>query len=291
MQAKNDAAAPVWIFMLFCLINFANYFDRSIIPGAPAQFQYFIQTVTSSNDMGTLLGLLAASFIMSFTISIPLFGYLAMFVQPFRLVAIGLAAWCVAVVLCSLSKDTQSFELLLAGRILSGVGEASFQCVAPPFIHEYAPPHQQTLWFGIFTVSSVLGGTFGAIAASTMASSPLDWSALFAIEGLAMLPFVGVCLYGVPAMYNAVPPSETTGKTQRLLSSTETTPTFLAQLKEVCCNRIFLWVSAGGAAINFAMSGLGLFANLLLIGLKVFSNETDANVMTGIPGSKKFFKF
>ncbi|CAK5180333.1 unnamed protein product [Aphanomyces euteiches] len=204
MQAKHDAAAPVWIFMLFCLINYANYFDRSIIPSAPAQFQYFIQTVTSSNDMGTLLGLLAASFIMSFTISIPLFGYLAMFVQPFRLVAIGLAAWCVVVVLCSLSKDAQSFELLLAGRILSGVGEASFQCVAPPFIHDYAPPHQQTLWFGIFTVSSVLGG---------------------------------------------------------------------------------------GAAINFAMSGLGLFANLLLIGLKVFSNETDANVMTGIPGSKKFFKF
>ncbi|KAF0741501.1 hypothetical protein Ae201684P_017662 [Aphanomyces euteiches] len=272
MQAKHDAAAPVWIFMLFCLINYANYFDRSIIPGAPAQFQYFIQTVTSSNDMGTLLGLLAASFIMSFTISIPLFGYLAMFVQPFRLVAIGLAAWCVVVVLCSLSKDAQSFELLLAGRILSGVGEASFQCVAPPFIHDYAPPHQQTLCFDHGIITTGLECTF-------------------AIEGLAMLPFVGVCLYGVPAMYNAVPPSETTGETQRLLSSTETTPTFWAQLKEVCCNRIFLWVSAGGAAINFAMSGLGLFANLLLIGLKVFSNETDANVMTGIPGSKKFFKF
>ncbi|KAG9409215.1 Protein spinster 3 [Aphanomyces cochlioides] len=221
MQAKHDAAAPVWIFMLFCLINFANYFDRNIIPGAPAQFQYFIQTVTSSNDMGTLLGLLTSSFIMSFTISIPLFGCLAMFVQPFRLVAIGLAV--------CLSKDAQSFELLLAGRILSGVGEASFQCVAPPFIHEYAPPHQQTLWFGIFSVSSVLGGTFGGIAASTMASSTLGWSALFAIEGIAMLPFVGVCLYGVPAMYNTVPPSETTGETQRLLSSTETKPTFWAE--------------------------------------------------------------
>ncbi|KAG9409216.1 hypothetical protein AC1031_019474 [Aphanomyces cochlioides] len=36
------------------------------------------------------------------------------------------------------------------------------------------------------------------------------------------------------------------------------------------------------------MSGLDLYSNLLLIGLKVFSSETDANVMTGIPGIVAF---
>jgi MFS family permease len=44
--------------------------------------------------------------------------------------------WCGAVLLSGLAPN---FWLLVIARVFSGVGEASFQCVVPPFIDDIAP--------------------------------------------------------------------------------------------------------------------------------------------------------
>ncbi|CAK4084494.1 unnamed protein product [Aphanomyces euteiches] len=285
MLAKEERAVSTWIIAVLCLINFANIFDRSIIPGAPAQFQYFIQTATNSSDMGTLMGLLSSSFITSYSISMPIFGYLALYMKPFRLISFGLGVWCVAVFMCSLSKRANSFELLLAGRILSGVGEASFQCIAPPFIHEHAPSNSQTLWLGIFTMSAMIGSLCGGVAASVMSTTEYGWSSVFALEGIAMVPLVSVCLFGIPAIYNSAARQDQAGESQGLLDSPqEASPSFLNELKAVCSDSIFIWLSLGGAAVTFASAGLNMFTTLLMMGLGVFADETDANVTLGIQG-------
>ncbi|RHZ06458.1 hypothetical protein DYB28_000387 [Aphanomyces astaci] len=146
-----------WIFALLCAIGFVNNFDRGITSGSPAQFQYFIQVSHNTTDPGALLGLLSSSFVTTFAISIPLFGYLAMTTKPFRLISIGLAVWVVAVAISSVSKSANSFELSILGRFLSGVGEASFQCIAPPFINDHSPSNFQTLWLGLYMISTTVG--------------------------------------------------------------------------------------------------------------------------------------
>ena len=46
---------------------------------------------------------------------------------PFRLVGVGLLVWCVSALVAGLSRGLNSYAVLVAARMLSGVGEASFQ--------------------------------------------------------------------------------------------------------------------------------------------------------------------
>ena len=46
---------------------------------------------------------------------------------PFLLVGIGLAVWCASAFVAGLAQAANSYTLLFLGRMLSGVGEASFQ--------------------------------------------------------------------------------------------------------------------------------------------------------------------
>ncbi|KAF0693836.1 Aste57867_15236 [Aphanomyces stellatus] len=289
-----STSPPYWIFGLLCAISAINYFDRGIISGAPAQFQYFIQISKNTTDEGALLGLLSSSFVTSYSICIPIFGYLAMSMRPFRLIALGISVWCVAVCLCSMAKQANSFELLFLGRVLSGVGEASFQCIAPPFIHDHAPTNAKTLWLGIYFITASIGSVFGSIAAST-ASAPdsIGWDAVYALEGLAMLPLLAICMYGIPTAYDSAGPEEAAvaNEAQCLLHSMcpvgdDVAPknSFAHELWAVCSNAIFVWLTLGTAAAMFCGAGLGMFMTLLLLGLGVFADETDANVVLGAQG-------
>jgi len=46
---------------------------------------------------------------------------------PFRLVGFGLLVWCTSALIAGFSRSFNSYSLLVAARMLSGVGEASFQ--------------------------------------------------------------------------------------------------------------------------------------------------------------------
>ncbi|RHY86281.1 hypothetical protein DYB37_001477 [Aphanomyces astaci] len=271
---------PPWIFVLLCAINFVNYFDRGITSGAPAQFQYFIQVSHNTTDPGALLGLLSSSFVTTFAISIPLFGYLAMTTKPFRLISIGLVVWVVAVALSSVSKSANSFELLLLGRFLSGVGEASFQCIAPPFINDHSPSNFQTMWLSVYMISATVGSILGGIAAS-MLSSSWGWDSVFAMEGLAMVPLLWLCCFGVPDEFNRIRNDNPTESQSLLAIESDSHKSFFGEVWDVCTNAVFAWLSLGVAAMMFSSAGLGIFITLLLLGLGVFSSETDANVTMG----------
>jgi len=90
---------------------------------------------------------------------------------PFKVMAAGLGIWCIAVCISGVAKPMQSFGVLIFGRALSGVGEASFQCIAPAFIQDYAPQGQQVLYLGIF-FSSITVGTAGRITSTASFMHP-----------------------------------------------------------------------------------------------------------------------
>ncbi|KAF0694610.1 Aste57867_14527 [Aphanomyces stellatus] len=273
----SPTTAPTWIFVVLCFLHFLNSFDRGIIPGAPAQFQYFLQTSKNTTDTGTLFGLLSSSFVASYSVAIPLFGYLSMSMRRFQLIAIGLAIWSTAVFMCSAAKEANSFNLLFYGRVLSGAGEASFQCIAPPFIDEFAPDNTKTLWLGVYYISAMVGGTSGSIVASGGPSINFGWDSVYACEGLIMMPVMALCLYGIPPAYNAIPADDDDDLASRPTES----KSFLGEVWAVCSNAVFVWIAIASAAAAFSSSGVTTFATLLLMGLGVFKSETDANVVMG----------
>ncbi|RHZ12867.1 hypothetical protein DYB37_010093 [Aphanomyces astaci] len=281
---------PPWIFALVFTISFFGDFDQAITTGAPAQFQYFIQVSHNTTDPGALLGLLSSSFVTTNALSTPLFGYLAMTTKPFRVMSMGLAVWIFAVAISSVSKSANSFELLVVGRFLSGVGAASFQCIIPAFINDHSPSSVQTLWLGVYMMSVSLGMISGGIAASTLSTTSWGWNSLYAMEGLAMVPLLCLCRFGIPDEFDRIS-RDVTNESQGLLaeSGSAAPKSFFGAVWGVCSNAAFSWLTIGLASTVFFSSGLTMLSTLLLIGVGVFSSETEANLMLGSQGSKYYY--
>ncbi|ETW00542.1 hypothetical protein H310_07130 [Aphanomyces invadans] len=298
--------STTWIFGLFCLINLLNFVDRGIIPGAPTQFQFFIKETlhVAVGDESKYLGLLASSFIASYAGFILLFGYLSIFMKPFHLVAMGLFVWCLAVVVCGSAKPANSFYVLLFGRIISGIGESSFQCIAPPFIDDHAPPAQRTLWLGVFfsciSVGTAVGYEYGAL----MANSAWGWGWAFHLEAIMMAPLVLACAFCIPDMYNRasqdhhhhhhvpLPTDDTEDDpnidddslvkpTQNPLAPMHDRQSFVMEVWAVVNNAVFMLTVFGTAAFTFSLAGLSVFGPMFLIGLGLFEKETEASMVFG----------
>ncbi|KAF0714167.1 Aste57867_4011 [Aphanomyces stellatus] len=301
------------IFALLCVINMLNYIDRGIIPGAPVQFQAFIQEHhgVDRSHVSVYIGILVSAFIASYSIFICVFGYLSMTRKPFQLSAIGLFIWVFAIVLCGLAKPLKSFALLLVGRLLSGIGESSFQATTPPFIDEFAPPASRTVWLGIFycgiSVGTAVGYTYGAAMAAI-------WDVSFYILAVLMFPLAYACWQWIPLEFDyplatAPAPCSTdlrhswitsTSKAAAaalpnesidMLSSPTTSPSFVSQVVSIIRDPVFLTATFGVAAFTFTLAGMGAFAPAILIGYGILSDSTASMgfgaiaVLAGLVGS------
>ena len=83
--------------------------------------------------------------------------------HPFKLMGAGLMLWCAAITLSGMSGWIGSYGLMVAARVLSGVGEASFQIIGMPFIDDYAPPEKKGLWISIFLSAIPVGTALGYV--------------------------------------------------------------------------------------------------------------------------------
>jgi MFS transporter, Spinster family, sphingosine-1-phosphate transporter len=142
------ATFPAWVrswtprslLWIFTLVNFVNYLDRGIVPGAYNSISAFITETTGNTKTDALLGILQSSFIIGYSVACVTFGHLVHKYPPFRLMTIGLILWVLA---CLLSGASPNFYVLVAARIISGAGEASFQTVVPPYIDSNSPTSQR----------------------------------------------------------------------------------------------------------------------------------------------------
>lgn len=121
-------------FTFLFFLNLLNYIDRGIIPGASEEFSAFVSDSLDTNTPDLYVGLLQSAFIVGFSLAAICFGHVIHFVSPFKMVGVGLVVWILAAALSGFARQAGSYQLLCAARMLSGVGEAGFQCVAPPFI-------------------------------------------------------------------------------------------------------------------------------------------------------------
>lgn len=96
----------------------------------------------------------------------PLFAFFSRTYSVYKLMAIGLFLWTVAVTLCGL---TNNFITLLGARILTGVGEASFAGLAPACIDDVSPKKWRTLWLSFFYAGLPIGGAIGTTTPTLLA--------------------------------------------------------------------------------------------------------------------------
>ena len=131
--------SPNMLLILFTSVNILIYIDRGALAAVVGRLK-------SNSDHGLGLssleaGSLGSVFILGYMLASPIFAYNAQFVHPQYLMCIGLSIWSGAVFLTGFSKN---FAMIAIARSLTGIGEASFVCLAPPVIMDSAPFGQKT---------------------------------------------------------------------------------------------------------------------------------------------------
>ncbi|OQR87520.1 Major Facilitator Superfamily (MFS), partial [Thraustotheca clavata] len=260
-----------YILCLLCCINLLNNLNRGIIPGAPIQFQAFVQQThnVSSSHVSVYIGMLSSSYIASYSVFVCIFGYLSITQKPFALAGLGLFIWVLAMVLNGFSKTLESFTALLTGCILSGAGESSFQAIAPPFIDEFAPENKHTFWLGIFYASIAVGQALGFSYSSAVAST-IGWDMGFFITAVVMAPMAFACYKFIPDQYNKPLGQQKENNEVELLQleeNQETKPvSFFKESFKILTTPLFIITTLGFSVSTFTLSGLVTFAPAILIG-------------------------
>jgi MFS family permease len=194
MGANSLFDSPGFYIAILSIINLMSFMDRGIIPGATDEFTNFIDKSIHTNTPSLYIGLLQSSFIIGISLSSPIFASLAHTRSPFLLVAWGMLGWTLAAGICGLAIAIESYEFLIFGRILSGVGEAAFVCCTAPWIILNAPPESKSSWLAIFYTTTPVGTAFGYIYSSIISNAiGVKWA--FFIEAVYMIPFLGFLFF------------------------------------------------------------------------------------------------
>lgn len=189
MPKKGLLNTPEFYFSLLTGLNLFNYIDRGIIPGASEEFSDFISDNVETSHPSLFLGLLQSAFIVGFCVASPIFATLVHHYGPFHLVSIGVAIWICAVLVSGSAYHANRYELLVLGRIFSGVGEASFQCCIPPWIATNSDEKTKSTWLALFSTAIPVGTALGYVY-SSIVSTTLNWSWAFYLEAILIFPFL-----------------------------------------------------------------------------------------------------
>lgn len=196
---KNTPPSSNTLFFVLVSVNFLNFLDRSIIPGSADEFLVFISQSLNTDRPDIYLGFLQSGFIVGFSFASIIVSHQVHYRGPFYLIATGLTVWMISTILSALGYHMNNFSLLFFGRMLSGIGEASFVCIVPPWIAKHAPPGQKGRWLSIFYTALPVGTAFGYSYAAIIANI-LGCQYAFLIESIMMLP-LAVYSYQIASYY------------------------------------------------------------------------------------------
>lgn len=177
--------SPLYILILFTIINTVTYVDRGL-------FSASLDTIESAYSLdNTLGGLLGTSYIIGYCIASIVFAHLSGLYKPLPLMCVGLIIWAVSVVGTGLAPN---FTVMMIARMITGVGEASFVCLAPPFIDILSPVESRSSWLACFYVAIPFGYAIGFVGGGVGISMFGGWKWLFLIVAILMGPLVFAAL-------------------------------------------------------------------------------------------------
>jgi MFS family permease len=165
------------IVLLLALAVFINYVDRgNLATAAPLM----------KDELGLTagqIGLLLSAFFWTYTPGQVVAGWLAEKINPYRALALGLAVWSVATALTGFAAG---FAMLIALRLLLGLGESvAFPC-SSKLLAQHLPPHRLGLANGLIALGLSLGPAFGTFTGG-MLMAQVGWRQVFILFGLVSL--------------------------------------------------------------------------------------------------------
>eukprot|EP00884_Botryococcus_braunii_P005783 jgi/Botrbrau1/15205/Bobra.0149s0064.1 len=196
---------PAWytphrLMAIFCYVFFICYFDMGLfasngVTGTEAANGTVVHPGLKQafHLTNTKLGLLPTLFIIGIMLSSGVLAVLANHFNAFRLVGVGMAIWCLGIVLVGAAQE---FYSLAVGRILVGCGEASVMMLAGPFIDDVAPQEHRTMYLSFLTIFVPVGQALGSMAGQLVHF--VNWRILFFIVAGLGGPVALFCLLAPP---------------------------------------------------------------------------------------------
>ena len=168
------------VVSLLALAVFINYVDRGNLATAGPVIK---------DELGlsaTQLGLLLSMFYWTYTPGQILAGWLCEKINPYRALALGLAIWSAATALTGLAT---SFAMLIALRLLLGLGESTIFPGSSKLVGQHLPPEKNSHANGLIAVGLALGPAVGTYFGGMMLGG-IGWRALFVLFGLVSLTWL-----------------------------------------------------------------------------------------------------
>ena len=152
----------------------------------------------SLGDVDKLSWIIVANLIAS-TVAAPAYGRLADLYGRRRIMVVALCVFMTASVLCALAP---TLPLLLAARVLQGLGGGGLMTLAQALVGELVPPRERGSYQGYLSANIVAGTTIGPVAGGFI-TQMWGWHAVF----LAYLPLGLIAI----ALVMRLPKSEPKG--------------------------------------------------------------------------------
>ncbi len=151
---KKDHAPTLSLAFLTGL-NLFNYLDRYVLPAVLTPLQKDLHL--NQGDAGWA----NTAFMLGYFVTSPFFGYLGDRFSRKWLIAFGIFIWSLGTTLTAFSTG---FAMLLAFRVLVGLGEASYATLSPAWLSDLFPPAKRNNALTIFYVAIPVGSALGFIA-------------------------------------------------------------------------------------------------------------------------------
>lgn len=182
----NRALSPGWLLCILTGLNLFNYLDRYVLSAVAVPLQ---------NELGLTdgqTGRMVTAFMLGYFITSPIFGYFGDRSSRKWLIAGGIFIWSLGTVLTGFAA---TFAMLLAYRVLVGVGEASYATISPSLISDSYSAEKRnnalTIFYAAIPVGAALGNILGGqIAAASSWRQAFIWAgAPGLLLALVLLPF------------------------------------------------------------------------------------------------------
>jgi MFS family permease len=170
---KPSSLPRITLFALFWA-NFLNFFDRQVIAALAPLLKDFWQLSDYQ------VGLLGTAFEVTYALAPVPVAVLADRWLRSRIVALALALWSGAMVLTGAAA---SYAMLLAGRALLGIGEASYGPSALAWLSDLFSPARRSRTVAIHDLALMLGSAAGYALGGVLGVT-LGWRPVFFLAAL-----------------------------------------------------------------------------------------------------------
>jgi MFS family permease len=183
MAAVAESVAPAraelgtGVVALLAVAVFINYVDRGNLATAAPMMKDELHLSASQ------LGLLFSAFFWTYIPGQLAAGWLAERINAYRTLALGVFIWSLATACSGL---VSGFIILIALRLILGIGESAIFPCSSKLIGRHLPAHKLGVANGAIATGLALGPAFGTFVGG-MLMAQMGWRAVFLLFGIASL--------------------------------------------------------------------------------------------------------